>query len=565
MSLLAVLPSRVAVLAGLSILTAASTTLTGQMRSYLSSNVMPQSSAPASAHEGDASNGQAERLAASSVVKDIVDTSRGTEPEFHAHALLLLVESNQSLGQSLKLKLAREAFDTAATVSAPIKMVPGISSLNTDSDAGMNMYAYGLGLDRLSLQSRAIADIAALDPNAARKLLDYLSLPEMPPVGCKRALVYDPKSYYVVLQTLANDKKANLKDSRDITEDILYPAVSNLQTHTQVGLALALLADSGLSKDQLASLTGTFVGQLNKLRGDERGFAAEIASRRGITSSERLYQALEKSDPGSGAALLREFRRYLIDNYKAGGCGALWIQNQRDNTKAGPTAQSHDAQIPDKAENKTLPDALQKFNDEFRDGLGRAKLDPITVQDIDVDVPVIKAEIKNYWSDPESMACLTAAKQLKFDENDNVRTLADRESSTWRAQVVSFLGKVDDWEADPFKSAEVFNEKLELYTGVINLTTQDDLKSLAIERSLSMLENSIIESENPAQWLWGVMSVQLRASTLVDDSNYKKLKRDPDFGTRLINSKNRSLHLIGLLESLHLDPFNSKGTGIALP
>ena len=504
----------------------------------------PQAQAPVPTQKENTSNHQSQT--ASDAVKDIIDASRDVSPELHAQALLLLVESDQKLDKSLKLKLAREAFDAAASASVPVNMIRGIPGVNADSDAGRSMFGYSLNLDRLSLLTRAIADVATLDPVAARKLLDDFSLPEMPPVGCTKAFAYDPRSYYGLLKILAHDKKANIKDSKDTTEDMLYPAESNLQTHTQVGLAMALLTDSGLSKDQLESLTGTLVGQLSKLRGDERGFTAEISGRRGITGSDKLYQALEKSEPGSGAALLREFRQYLIDNYRAGGCGTL-------------------LPAPDKSGQRKLPDAIQKFNDEFRDGLGRAKLDPITVQDIDVSVPVVKAEVHPYWSDTESKAYLTALQRLKFNENGEVRTLSDRESSTWRSQVISFLGKVDDWEADPFQSTEVFNEKLELYTGVINLTTQDDIKWLAIERSFTMLENSSMETENPTQWLFGVMNLQLRVSSLVDAPEYQKFARDPDFITRLINSKNRSLHLIGLLENLHVDPFNTKDMGLSLP
>jgi hypothetical protein len=535
----------VAVLRILSVITVAGIFVLTASNGYAQSlSPAQQVQAPAPSQKQTTPNLQSHSV--SEAVQNIIDSSRNVTPELHAQALLLLVESNQNLDRSLKLKLAHEAFDAAAAASVPVRMISSILMLNTDSDAGRSMYGYSLNLDRFSLQSRSVADIDALDPVSARKLLDGLSLPEMPPVGCEQAFVYDPRSYYDLLNALAHDKKANLKDSKDTTEDMLYPAVSNSQTHTQVGLAMALLIDSGLSKDQLQSLTGTLVGQLSRLRGDERGFAAEISGRRGITGAVRLYQSLESSEPGSGSALLQAFRQYLIDNYKAGGCGTL-------------------LPAPDKSGQKSLPDAIQKFNDKLRDGLVRAKLDPISVQDIDENVPVVKAEVNNYWSDEESKTYLTALQRLKFDDDKEVRTLAERESSIWRSQVVSYLGKVDDWEADPFKSTEVFNEKLELYTGVINLTTQDDLKWLAVERSLSMLENSSMESENPAQWLFAVMSLQLRASTLVDGGEYKSRGRDPEFTTRLINSKSRSLHLIGLLESLHLDPFNTKGTGITLP
>jgi hypothetical protein len=517
--------------------------LTGITANAQSPNPAQQVQAPLLSQKGTASNRQPRSV--SIEVQDIIDASRDVTPELHARALLLLVESNQNLDKPLKLKLAREAFGTAATVSTPIKMIPAIFIGSTDSDAQMSLFGYALGLDRLSLQARAIADIAALDPAAARKLLADFNLPEMSPIGCAQALAYRPNAYYDLLNALARDKKANLKDSKDATEEMLYPAVSNLQTHTQVGLAMALLTDSGLSKEQLQSLAGTLMGQLNRLRGDERGFVAEISGRRGITGSEHLYQALEQSEPGSGSALLQVFRQYLVDNYRAGGCGSL-------------------LPAPNKSGQKILPDAIQTFNREFRDEFVRAKLDPITVQDIDVSNPVVEAEVNSYWSDLESKEFLAASELLKSDENGQLRSLSERESSTWRAQAVAFLGKIDDWEADPFKSTQVFNEKLKLYAGVINLTTQDDLKWMAVDRSFSMLENSSIETGNPAQWLWGVMVVQLHASTLVDSNEYKKLGRDPVFSTRLINSKNRSLHLIGMLESIHLDPFNSKDTGITL-
>lgn len=360
-------------------------------------------------------------------VEQIIEASRTSSPELHARALLLVAESNLVTERERKLKLISEAFEAASSATAPVKKVYGLGVLRNDrSDAGWSNYAFTLNLDRLSLEAKAIEDAYSLSPAAAKELAQDWRLPEMPSVGCTEALVYDPSAYYRVLAVLARNKTANRKDGKDTTEDLLYPAVNHLQTHTQIPLVLELLTKSDLSIKQEQFLTQTFLGQLTKLRDDERGFAAEMTDGSVITRLNQLYQTLEKQEPGSGLALVRNFRQYLMENMRAGGCGVGWLRKQ------------------DKQKGKVLPGVVHSFNEQFQNVLVGAGLDPIRVNDIDSQGPVTQPVLHPYFEDPDSERFLEEARQLRFDNGGTRRNIEDLNSSTWSTQVSTYLSEIDD-------------------------------------------------------------------------------------------------------------------------
>lgn len=494
-------------------------------------------------------------------VKTVLDTLADVSPELHADALFLLVESNQKLDRATKLKFLQEAYSQAATVSVSIKMAGGIMLLSTDTDAGTSSSAYDRKLDRLSLLSRYLIDLASLDPAEARHLLaTEIRLPEMPAVGCEQALVYDPKPYYAALKVVAAHSP-NLPSEQPgpSTIDLLTPAVNQLQTHTQVPLILQLLNEAGLSTPALEALTSTFIAQLNKLQGDERSFSAEMLGNVSMRNLNQLYERLETADPGFGAALLKEFRRYLVNNYRAGGCGEIWkhLDFRSDGNQLIAKVQSW---RPSSGQNPpSLPGPISEFNTTFTEALHRTGLAPISFDEIDTDTPEIRAEVHHYGQTEEEKSLHKAAQQLRFTEDDNYRSDSDRASSTWQAQAISFLGKVDDWQADPSRSVEVFYEKSTLYGAPVDLAPQPELRWLAIEKNISMLENSDLESQNPALWMNLVMNIRLRTRYL--GPTHDKKMPIADLTKRFIRSSSPSLRLIGYLDALGIDPFSSGPLG----
>lgn len=493
-------------------------------------------------------------------VKTVLDTVADVSPELHADALLLLVESNQKLDRATKLRFLQEAYSQAATVSAPIKMAGGIMLLSTDTDAGTSSSTYDRKLDRISLFSRYLIDLASLDPTEARHLLaTEIRLPEMPPIGCKQALVYDLKPYYAALKVIAHSPNLPSEQPGPSTIDLLTPAVNQLQTHTQVPLILQLLNEAGLSTPELEALTNTFIAQLNKLQGDERSFSAEMLGNVSVRNLNQLYQRLETADPGFGAALLKEFRRYLVNNYRAGGCGEIWkhLDFRADGSRLIVTVQSwrpSSGQTP-----PSLPGPISEFNTTFTEALHRTGLAPISFDEVDTDTPEIRAEVHHYGETEEEKSLHKAAQQLRFTEDDNYRSDSDRASSTWQAQAISFLGKVDDWQADPSRSVEVLCEKSALYAAPVDLAPQPDLRWLAIEKNISMLENSDLESQNPALWMNLVMNIRVQTRYL--GPTHDKKMPTADLTKRFIRSSSPSLRLIGYLDALGIDPFSSGPLG----
>ena len=493
-------------------------------------------------------------------VRAVLDTLAGVPPEFHADALLLLAESNEKLDRATKLKFIREAFDQATMASGPVKMRSGVMLQETDSESGRSNSAYGLNLDRVSLLSRSIMDLATFDPVAARKLGYEMRLPEIPSVGCENALVYDVKAYYTALQALARDRRQVPGSMKISTFDLLDPAVRQLQTHTQVPLVLQLLDESSLSSKEMETLTGEFTSQLSRLREDERGFAAEMVSSSAIERVDTLYRNLEANSPGSGSALLKEYRQYLVENYRAGGCGQLWNHmNIGVSDNGGLNIKIQNLRKPDDPAQQSLPDSIKKFNDTFHDVLDRAGLGAIRLKEIDVDMPEVAAEQHRDWIEPEAAALLGAAKQLRFDDHDRERTESERESSAWRAQAISFLGRVDDWKADPSRSVEVLFEKDELYRSVIDLAPQEDVRFLAIEKSVALVEDSGLEMQDPSAWMDLALSVQREVGRF--EGGQEKKTVNPKLTRRFLNSSNASLRLIGYLDALGIDPHSSGPLG----
>jgi len=132
-------------------------------------------------------------------VQEIIDASQTVTPEFHARALLLLASSNLVGDPSVRLKLTREAFEVATGATKPVKRTlwVGLAQMGTDrSSEAWETFAGMLNLDRLSLQMKAIESTEHVNPALARRLLQELTVPEMPPVSCTDALVYAPDAYY---------------------------------------------------------------------------------------------------------------------------------------------------------------------------------------------------------------------------------------------------------------------------------------------------------------------------------------------------------------------------------
>jgi hypothetical protein len=484
-------------------------------------------------------------------VQAILDDLQNVPPELHADALLLLVESGEKLDRPTKIKFLHEAVEEAVQASVPVKMISGVLLLGRDSAEDLESRDDDRNLDQVSLLSRAVIDMATLDPAEAWKLADSIRLPDLPPVECSDPLAYDPRPWYAALEAVSQHTNPSANRARPSQLDLLTPAVSQLETDTQVVPALQLLSEPGLSVQEREVLTGLFLDALSRRNGDPRDFTAEMLHAYPAEAAMKLYQVLEAADPGSGLALLRQFRAYLVSNYSAGGCGELWDSLNIIGVGKGSSLL---ARIEHARTSRLVPGAVKRFNEDFHDALDSAGLAPIQFSEIDGADPGPKATIHEYGG-AGLLAIEKAQQHLRFDQQDEYQTEATRSSSAWRAEAIDYLDSIDDWQGDSSDPLETAHEKSESYTALLDLAPEQDLRWLALTKDLSMIENSGLENQNPSAWMELMLEIQWKIP--YNGPAHEKKIASPGFLTRLLQSPSPSVRLIGLLYSLGIDPFSS--------
>jgi hypothetical protein len=498
---------------------------------------------------GSAATRKATRPVLPDRVQAILDDLQDVPPELHADALLLLVESGEKLDRPTKISFVKEAAEEAQQASASVRMRSGVLILGHDTAEELDERDDERSLDRMSLLSRSVTDMAALDPAEALKLAASMLLPEMPPVGCSNALTYSPAPYYFALQVVSQRWNPTPGRSKDARVDLLAPAMSRIETHMQVPPALKLLSAPGFSVQEREVLTSTFLDALAQVSGDPRGFTAEML-KAPPTDVAKLYQMLEASDPGSGLGLLKGFRAYLVSNYNAGGCAELWDSMKIVGWEKG----SVKVRVQDARDDHSLPAPVNQFNQDFAKALTNVGFGPIQFSEIHGTNPGDKATVHEYQTDGLE-AMWDAERQLRFDPQGENQTDAVRTSAAWRAEATDYLDSVDDWQGDPSDPLETAHEKSELYSALIDLAPQQDLRWLAISKDISMIENCGLENGNPSAWMTLMLEIQQKIR--YNGPAHAKQITTPGFVTRLIQSSSASVRLIGLLYALGIDPFSS--------
>ena len=269
------------------------------------------------------------------------------------------------------------------------------------------------------------------------------------------------------------------------------------------------------------------------------------------TAAARLYRVLEAADPGSGLALLKGFRAYLVSSYRSGGCAELW-----DSLKITGSDKSGviKARVQHARDDRSQPDPVNRFNEDFGKALTNAGAGPIQFREIDGTDPGEKAVIQEYQVDGLE-ALQDAQRQLRFDPQGEYQTEETRTSAAWREEATDYLDSVDDWQGDPSNPLETAHEKSELYSALTDLALQQDLRWLAINKDLSMIENCGLENENPSAWMELMLELQRRIR--YSGPAHETQIATPGFVPRLIQSSNASVRLTGLLSSLDIDPFST--------
>jgi hypothetical protein len=142
-----------------------------------------------------------------------------------------------------------------------------------------------LKLDRLSLQSRAVLDMLAIDRAKARELFLEIPQPVLTPLTCDDSLVYDVSDYYRILGAVS----ATFTDKERAKEEhvkFLLDYMGQVTSPLQLAPLARVIKIASVTPPQREILWNRFSGMLEAIQPDDRSFAASLSELEFETSAE---------------------------------------------------------------------------------------------------------------------------------------------------------------------------------------------------------------------------------------------------------------------------------------
>jgi hypothetical protein len=239
------------------------------------------------------------------------DRARTLPPQFKADVLIRIADSGKIRSRRTVSDLLEEAFYAADGAEEPVTL-----DLAGASRAGMRDYirarSFANGLARLSLQSRVLRLLAAVDLKKARELAGALNL-HLPPLKCEDPLVYNVDAVY-------KDLTVYTSALPDVDRFVLVQRyITTMTSPAQVDPMAQLLVNVAMPRDERILLAQSFAAELGRIGDDDRTFTAVIEREKLPTHIKDFIEQLRRQayDPG---ALVIAFRTYLVKHFNARRC-----------------------------------------------------------------------------------------------------------------------------------------------------------------------------------------------------------------------------------------------------
>jgi hypothetical protein len=209
--------------------------------------------------------------------RSLVDLAQAAPPEFAADALLRIVESRKITSRDIQRDLVEQAFRLATTAKFPLRM-KGLPGTLVDTRSGFLSRAYDLKLDALSLESRAVTDLLAVDVPAARELFQEIPLPALAPLTCDDAMVYDVDDFYLPMAAIVNSAFTPKERAKEEHVNFLLGYLGQATSPAQLAPLARVIKTVGVTKEQREILWNRFNGLLETLQSDDRSYAATLGA-----------------------------------------------------------------------------------------------------------------------------------------------------------------------------------------------------------------------------------------------------------------------------------------------
>jgi hypothetical protein len=409
-----------------------------------------------------------------------VNQVRTAPPEIAADLLLRISGSERLSDKVSRIELIEEAFHLASRAKQPFKR-KALSGNVVDTQTGYLSKAFGLGLDGLSLQCRAIKMMLALDKQKARTL--FLELPRLTlqPLKCEDALIYDVSIFYDTLKDIVQVAFSHKEKQRDEHIWLMGTFLSAMESPSQVEPAAKALAALKISRSQLEALVHTFSIALEKIADDSRSFSYTLSSDSLFRSIEALALMCKGRDI-SRDELLSSFRGYLVKHLNSVACAdsaaARGIKSQAFNY-------------------------IEYFNTTLRfvNLPSQKEISAISEEDIKPTKIENAAKAYSYWRSKKASSLLMKAKNLRFSSGSTVFSDAEKQGTEWQLRLTDYLADVASWDPQDEKSeADYFHQKCILLRSLIELTPPGYVRDKVVINYIAFLSKSDLQRTNIIEW-----------------------------------------------------------------
>ncbi len=249
-------------------------------------------------------------------IDPVVGLAQSAGPAFGADALLKL--SSAITDSARKRRLIEEAFARAATVEPEFPLVP-VPIGFADSVPAMAAISSRLGVDRLSLQTRAVGAMVAVDPQRARRMFESIPIPAPPVATCQDLTVADAKSYYTAMTGVAGAAFEKTKKGAAGRDEFVLAHLEGIVSASQVLPAAKVLAEAGLGAAALERGLTSLGNAVRGLRRDDRAFTLLVLGEEDGTELDALDRACRAAGVPT-AVFMQSMYRLLASNLAAERC-----------------------------------------------------------------------------------------------------------------------------------------------------------------------------------------------------------------------------------------------------
>lgn len=385
-------------------------------------------------------------------IRQSIETARAAPPEFFADTVIRMVQSGRIPQKNLQIQLLVDAFHAAGDAREPVRL-NAIQATPPDTRAMYRGKAGALQLDALSLQSRSLRELLALDPQKAREFFDQIVHTPQDPRTCADALVPDLSAYYDIAGGIARVAFTKAEKEKNVHVQFFETVLSQVKSPGDLAAFAQALESVPWSPDEFELLLGSFSRTMESMDANFRGFEASIeAMQREMDALTAHASAAHIATEG----LVKAYRKYMVtqltgprcnDNFSGAQDAMAWL-----GAHAAPL--SPDETKPSKTEG------------------------------------VVKAE--PYFKTPDSEQLGNELRQLG--------TLS-RSAPEWPNRLLDFLGHYSSWQPTG-DDTDAFHQRATILRALLGVVPPGEDRDRVVAMCSTLIESSSAEHQNPAEWLW---------------------------------------------------------------